>query len=265
MIKAAFITPHSPILIPSIGKANTTLLAKTLEAYKKIEEKLSAMNIDKLIIISPHGRTHDEGLTLNVAPEFEINFETFGDFATKMTIAGDQNLAQTIKDTLKSDFNIRLISETDLDYGSGIPIYLLAEALKNVKIISIPSGAGNLADYFEFGKKLKEVLQGQDENIAVIASGDLSHKLKRRSPAGYSPKGAKFDNKVIEYLNSPKTAMANILKMDTKTISDVMECGLKPISLLLGILDESNFDPKMLAYQTDFGIGYLTMDMNIEA
>jgi len=265
MIKTAFITPHSPILISSIGKANTGLLEKTLEAYEKIATKLSENKIDKLIIISPHGQAHEDGLTLNVAPEFNINFETFGDYATKMNIAGDPVLAQAIKDTLKNEINVRLISETNLDYGSGIPIYLLAEALKDVKIISIPSGNGSLADHFNFGQKLQTLLQNNDSRIAIIASGDLSHRLKRRSPAGYSPKGAKFDNKVIEYLNSPESAMDNILKMDSKTIADVMECGLKPISLLLGLLHNKKFDPKMLAYQTELGIGYLTMDMNLES
>ncbi len=265
MITSAFLTPHSPILIPSVGRANTLLLEKTILAYKKIEEKLAEQGIDKLIIISPHGQAQDDGLTLNVAPEFNINFEIFGDFGAKTTIAGDPAFAQEIKDALKSETNIHLISETNLDYGSGIPLYLLSAAIKNAKIISIPTGSASLEEHFILGKKLQEILSGHEEKIAVIASGDLSHKLKRRSPSGYSPKGAKFDNKVIEYLNNPETAMENILKIEEKTIYDVMECGLKPIALLLGILHERNFDPKMLAYQTELGIGYLTMDMNLSA
>jgi len=265
MIKLAFIVPHSPILIPSIGKANNLLLEKTTAAYKKIEEKLIAAEIDKVIIISPHGQAQENGLTLNVAPEFNINFEVFGDFSAKASITGDTVLAQEIKDDLKTETNIHLISETNIDYGSGIPIYLLSAALKNTKITPILTGNPELSEYFIFGQKLHEVLSSRDEKIAIIASGDLSHKLKRRSPAGYSPKAAKFDNKVIEYLNSPETAMENIAKIDAKTISDVMECGLKPIALLLGILQGQNFNPKMLAYQTELGVGYLTMDMNLES
>ena len=99
-----------------------------------------------------------------------------------------------------------------------------------------------------------------DKKIAVISSSDLSHRLKKKSPGGYSPKGAKFDNKLIEYLADPKTAAANILKMDSKLIEAAGECGLKPIVVLLGILDGLENEAKILAYQTDFGVGYLSLN-----
>ena len=51
--------------------------------------------------------------------------------------------------------------------------------------------------------------------------------------------------------------------MDKKLIKDAGECGLKPIMITLGILDQIKWEPEVLAYQTDFGIGYLSLNFKI--
>jgi aromatic ring-opening dioxygenase LigB subunit len=48
--------------------------------------------------------------------------------------------------------------------------------------------------------------------------------------------------------------------MDAKLIEAAGECGLKSILILLGILKDLTWEPQILAYQTDFGIGYLSLD-----
>jgi aromatic ring-opening dioxygenase LigB subunit len=263
MITSAFITPHSPVLIPAIGKANTELLQKTTLAYQKILDKLLADPVDTVLIISPHNPKTPDAFAINSAPEFVIKFESFGDFATKTKLLGDVTLAHELKENLKNSANLQLTTNKVLDYGSAIPLWLLSPALKNTKIIAISQADLSLEDHFAFGKLLQNELITRDKKIAIIASGDLSHRLKRSAPGGYSPKGAKFDNKVIEYLNEAPTASENILNLDKKLIADAMECGLKSIVMLLGILDRLSFAPQVLAYQTDFGVGYLTMDMNL--
>ena len=93
-----------------------------------------------------------------------------------------------------------------------------------------------------------------------IVSGNLSHRLKRKSPGGYSPRGSKFDNKIIEYLSEPETAIANLLKMDKRLVLDASECALRPLMIALGILENYYYEPDILAYQTDFGVGYLSLE-----
>ena len=103
MIKAAFLTPHSPILIPAIGKNNGVLLAKTAAAYQIIETRLLKEEIDTIIIITPHGAEAATTPTLNVAPSFNLGFAEFGDLATKAEIKGDPVFAQEIKEALKPE------------------------------------------------------------------------------------------------------------------------------------------------------------------
>jgi len=263
MLVSSYISPHSPILIPAIGKVNNLMLNKTTEAYQKIAEQLLADKVESIIIISPHLNSPENGWLINSAPEFKIGFENFGDFATHSQISGDMVLAHELKESLTNNFTIQLSSEPQLDYGSAIPLQLLSSVLKDIKVITLSHANSDHASHFALGQALKNIIISQDKRIAVIASADLSHRLKRISPGGYSAKGAKFDNKLIEYLNNPESASENILPMDDKLVRDAMECGLKSICVLLGILDGLEYKPKVLSYQTEIGIGYLTMAMNI--
>jgi len=263
-LKKAFLLPHSPLLIPEIGRANYSFLTKTIEAYQQVAADLKNSPVETLVIISPHSLTQEKSFTLNVAPEMRINLKDFGFIQPKTFLVGDSLLADQIKNSLAAEVSLQLISNLELDYGSAIPAYLLKNLTGNFKIIVLsPANDLSLEDHFNFGLKLQTIIKETEKNIAVLASGDLSHRLKRKSPGGYSPKGAKFDNKLIEYLSEPTNAAENILKMDQKLIKEAGECGLKPIMILLGLIDKIGCEPKVLAYQTDFGIGYLSLDFKI--
>jgi len=260
----ASIRPHSPLLIPEISRANYKFLNKTSVAYQRLAADLKAQDLDTLIIISPHGALQDQAFSLNISPEVEVSFQDFGFIPPRTSFKGDPLLADSLKDQLRPDFSIQLASEKNLDYGSAIPAYLLKEALASKKIIVIyPAGELSLSDHFKLGQKLREIINASPKRIAVIASSDLSHRLKRKSPGGYSPKGAKFDNKLIEYLNEPKSAAENVLKIDENLRKSAGECGLKPIVILLGLLAGQDWHPENLVYQTDFGVGYLSLDCQI--
>jgi len=264
-LNCACLLPHSPLLIPEIGHANYNFFAKTIVAYEKIGQKIKAENIDTLIIISTHAALSKNYFYLNVAPEMEINLKEFGFIPPRTSLNGDAVLADKINSALKEEFPLLLISEAIIDYGSAIPSYILKKMALNPKIIIIaPAEDLPLDKQYSFGVALGKIINNSEKRIAVIASGDLSHRLKKKSPGGYSPKGAKFDNKLIENLsNSPKAA-ENIIKMEEKLITAAGECALKPTLILLGALDKINFETEVMVYQTEFGVGYLSLDFVIK-
>lgn len=258
IVKAALL-PHSPLLIPEIGKSNQSLLQKTRDAYQEIIADCQEKEVDTIVILSPHGPIQDNFFTINIAPDFSLDLSQFG-YLNNKKIPGDTALAHHLKQTLKQDFPIQQITVNPTDYGSAIPLHLFQAAIPKLKAIIIYHSRLDLETHHRFGLLLGGFLQTQANNIAVIASGDLSHRLKKSSPAGYSPKGAKFDNKIIEYLNDPENGRDNLLKIDANLSKDAGECGLKAIVILTGLLENFPHEAKVLAYQTDFGIGYLSMD-----
>ena len=255
------ITPHPPILIPAIGKENLTRLKATQKAMQKLEQDLYSSQPDTILIISPHGQIQPDAFTMNLNPDFECNFELFGDFSTKLRLAGDIGLAYKIRERMETRAPLQLISDIYLDHGCGVPLCLLTQHLSKIKIIPLYYSGLDLAAHFKFGQLLKRELLISKERVAIIASGDLSHRLTKDAPAGYSPKGKKFDKKLIEYLT--KNQITNILKMNHHFIEDAGECGLKSIIILLGILNGINYQPQILSYEAPFGVGYLVMKFKL--
>jgi len=255
------ITPHPAVLIESIGKENSALLEKTKKSYQEIEKNLYASKAETIIIISPHGHIHTNAFTMNINPDFEVNFEEFGDFSTKINLSGDTGLVYKIREKLETKAPLQLMSEKNIDYGCGVPLYFLTRNLKAIKIIPIYYSGLDLGAHFKFGKLLKEELLITKNRFAIIASGDLSHRLSKDAPGGYSSQGAKFDKKIICYLRDKK--IDKILNMNKKIINEAGECGLKSIIMLLGMLDGINYKPKILSYESPFGVGHLTVEFEL--
>jgi aromatic ring-opening dioxygenase LigB subunit len=262
MLSFASITPHPPIIIPSVGKDNQAVLAKTLNSFLELEKIFIASKTEILLIISPHGALSTDHFSFNVSETFTLNFEDFGDFSTQPTFSGELVMPMEIKE--KSVFfpQTKIVSNNILDHGSAVPLYFLGQKVqKTLKILPLYYCAKSLADHFAYGRMLKREILKNDKKIGIVASGDLSHRLTKNSPAGYSPKGQKFDNKLIELLKQKKSK--EILDLNPDLIEEAGECGLRSIVLLLGILDNINCEPEIMSYEYPFGVGYLTANYRL--
>ncbi|MBN2854450.1 MEMO1 family protein [Patescibacteria group bacterium] len=260
-LKSAYLLPHSPLLVPEIAKANHSFFDKTIKAYQAAAIKMKNQEVEILIILSPHSSLDKKTFQLNVAPEMEVDLKEFGFIPPKTLFTGAAVLADRINESLKDEFPLRLSSENLMDYGSAIPAYLLRQENFNPRILTI-----SLADELEkelqlkFSQALGKIITESEKNIAIIASGDLSHRLQKKSPGGYSSKAAKFDNKIIELISDQETALEEILKLDNKITEITGECASVPLTGLLGVLSSINFETEILAYQTEFGVGYLSAE-----
>jgi aromatic ring-opening dioxygenase LigB subunit len=260
----AAIAPHSPLLISSIAKENHSRLEKTLNSYKKAESFIAAQKTETIIILSPHGKTENDQLTLNLAPKLSINFEEFGDFSSKSEIETDLETAEAIRQELLEKTCLKATNQKVPDFGAGVPLYLLTKNQKNLEAVIINSSTQGIKQHFEIGTVIGKILEKSKKNISLIASADLSHCLNKKSPAGYSPKGQKFDLRLMDLINEKR--IDDLLNLDEKTIEEAKSCGLKTILLLFGILFGAGADWKMATstYEAPFGIGYLTASLEIK-
>jgi MEMO1 family protein len=255
------LVPHPPLLIPQIGKEHIVRLAQTQKAYAKLAAQLEKIAPDTVIVISPHGIVQKDSFTMDLRPDFTANFEEFGDFATKLICSGNIGLSYRIKEKLETKAKLQLVSREILDYGSSIPFYLLFKNLPKTKIIPIYYSELDNQAHFDFGTLLKKELLANKENIAVIASGDLSHRLSKNAPGGYSPRAKKFDSRIIDCLS--KNKVNDLIETDQDLIDEAGQCGLKSILILLGILDKIKYEPQLLSYEYPFGVGYMVMNFKL--
>jgi aromatic ring-opening dioxygenase LigB subunit len=162
---------------------------------------------------------------------------------------------------------VQIISQPILDHGCGVPLYSLlfnnhgktsaAGVQKNIEVIPLYVSGASLKEHYNLGELIRGQIEKGRKKIAVLASGDLSHTIAKNSPAGYSARGAKFDQRLIECLQEKK--IEDIFAFDENLISEAKPCGLKSIVLLLGILGGSGYDIISTSYEPPFGVGHLAM------
>ena len=171
----------------------------------------------------------------------------------KNTITALENLGKELK-KLKPD--IIIISSPHPDWGFNVPLFFLAEDFKG-EIVPHLMGAETPEYYFEKGKDLFVKELKKDKKYAIIASGDLSHRLKGDGPYGFHRDGPKFDEELLESLK--KKNVEGMLKLDDK-YPEAGECGLRSFCFILGVLEASGikWQAEILSYEGPFGVGYLT-------
>lgn len=252
----AALTPHSPILIPAIGRENLKRLAETAAAFEQLKTELAEVKPDSLLIISPHGRLEQDSYLINFSPTYKINFEEFGDFSAYPSPKPDTETIYRLKSN-SGGWPIEIISHETLDYGTAVPLILLTDFPGQSRLIPISYSFMDYRSHFEFGAFLKQEILTSPRRIAVIASGDLSHRLSKTAPGGYSSKGKKFDRKIIEILNAGRFSELTEIKPELSEAAG--DCGLRSILILAGILSQLSVKPSKAVYETPFGIGYLTI------
>jgi aromatic ring-opening dioxygenase LigB subunit len=257
----AAIVPHPPVIMPLVGRENHSRLTATAAAFARVAEGIRESGADTILLVSPHSEALGQAFTLNQRPEYRGDLEEFGDFGTKKTWTGNIGLAQLLKSGLKDETLLAFHSQEKLDHGSAIPLFLLTEKLPGIRIIPMGYSALDNGAHYAFGKELSQGLGRWPDKVAVVASGDLSHRLSRDAPDGFSPKAAKFDHRLVEYLSHKKNR--EIVNLNPELIADASECGLKSIIILLGILRGRKYEPKVLSYEAPFGVGYLVMEFRI--
>jgi len=178
----------------------------------------------------------------------------------------------------KVDPDLVIISSPHPDWGIKVPLYFLISENQSFKyqnyqspsnlkiepsyrfIYPVLTTLDSCRQHFEWGKNLK--IKDYKLKVALVASGDMSHCLKSEGPYGFHPDGPKFDKAFIEALR--KKDLETIFELND-LYPEAGECGLRSFCFVLGILEgsELNWQPKILAYQGPFGVGYLVVEFNL--
>ncbi len=253
MLVFSSICPHPPIIIPGIGRPeDLKLVSKTITAMEKLREDLEKVNPDTILIISPHAPTDPNGFLINSEAELKGNLIDFGldeDFYFK----NDYELMEKIGYQAGLAKITVHFHESFLDHGALVPLYYLTKNLKP-KLVHCSFSFLDFKTHYKYGEIIGKILREENKKIAVVASGDLSHRLTTDAPAGYSPKGKEFDEKLIKLLS--KNDISEILNLNPDLVEKAGECGLRSIIILLGIL-QGKYEFCCINYEGPFRVGYL--------
>lgn len=256
MIVFAAIMPHPPESVPGIGeKGNSKTIKKTLKSFDQLRAGLEKADPDVVVVISPHAHLEQYSFAINSASEL---VGSFADFGLKKTYAYVNDL-EIVKELFSACIVKELpaqLYEDCLDYGTLIPLYYLTKNTKP-KIVHLSFSFMDYDFHYRYGQILQKIVDDNTQKrVAIIASGDLSHKLSSKSPVGFSPKAQEFDRLMLRYLK--ENDIKSIMKLKKSLVAEVAECGIRSFMILFGVLHGKKYKFKLLSYESPMGIGYLT-------
>ncbi len=259
------IVPHPPLMVPDIGRGGEKRISATLEAMEKLADKLAQQNPETILVISPHGVSYPGAMGIVTAKSSSGNLRNWGVPVPDYHFDNDLSMVSAIeKEADAAGIPLQSIGETgyDIDHGVLAPMYYLIRAIKGIPMVPLTFCWLPLSTHFAFGQAINRAATETGKRVALIASGDLSHRLLPSAPAGYDPQGKVFDEKLVDALSRLDTHA--VLNLDEDLIEHAGECGLRSIVILLGALQGLSVTPHILSYEGPFGVGYLVASFETE-
>lgn len=263
-ILAGYLFPHPPIIMEEIGRGEERKARKTVEGGKALARDIAQIKPTTIIVITPHGPLFRDAISISVGEKLSGDFVNFGNRSLQFSYENNIKLvSEIINQANKQNISIAEVDNSfakaynidlKLDHGTLVPLYFVNKEYKDFKLIHITYGLLSPKELFDFGKIIQNLSFESDEDIIMIASGDLSHKLSDTGPYSYSPYGEQFDEMIVNLLE--KGDFKAIVDFDLKLSERAGECGLRSLMILAGFLDELKIKPKVLSYEAPFGVGY---------
>ncbi|SFD34337.1 AmmeMemoRadiSam system protein A [Clostridium uliginosum] len=262
-----YLMPHPPIIIPDIGKGEEKKIEATSNACNKIGKEIADIKPETIILITPHATMFSDAIAVSNEERIFGDLRQFRCINVKMDIPIDKEFNSKLislcdyehipSALVDSKLLNRFNKSYELDHGTMVPLYFINKYYKEYKLVHINYSMIGDVNLYKFGMNLQKVAKELNRKTAVIASGDLSHKLKDEGPYSYSPYGEKFDKTLLE--NLQKGDVSEVFNMNKTMIEEAGQCGLNSILILLGAMEGKNVKGEILSYEGPFGVGYGVM------
>ncbi|WP_297421382.1 AmmeMemoRadiSam system protein A [Clostridium sp.] len=264
-----YLMPHPPIVIPDIGKGEEKKIEETSLACNKIGREVADLKPDTIIIITPHATMFSDAIAISDEETISGDLSQFRCANIKMDIPIDKEFniklgtachLEGIPSVLVNSELLRRYNVSyELDHGTIVPLYFINKYYNEYKLVHITYSMIGDINLYKFGMEIKKAAEELNRKAIVIASGDLSHKLKEEGPYSYSPYGEKFDRELLN--NLEKGDVIKSFNMNKTMVEEAGQCGLNSVYILLGSMEGKEIKGELLSYEGTFGVGYGVMKL----
>jgi len=268
-ILAYYLMPHPPIIIPDIGKGEEKKIEATTLACNAIGREIADIKPDTIIIVTPHATMFSDAIAISDEERITGDLSQFRCANIKMDIPVDKefniklgtdcHLEGIPSILINSDLLDKYNASYGLDHGTIVPLYFVNKYYNDYKIVHITYSMIGDINLYKFGMEIRKVAEELNRKAVIIASGDLSHKLKVEGSYSYSPYGEKFDRELLKNLEAGDVLGA--FNMNKQMIEEAGQCGLNSVYILLGSMEGKEIKGELLSYEGTFGVGYGVMKL----
>ena len=256
-IKAAYMVPHPPLIVPAVGRGGEKEIVDTTNAYERVAKEIAGIAPDTIVITSPHSVMYGDYFHISPGSGASGNFGRFGAPQVSFSESYDTEFVEDLEILTDSEgFPAGTLGERekDLDHGTMVPLYFIRKYYQGGKIVRIGLSGLPLSDHYKLGTYIKQVAESLGRNTVIVASGDLSHKLKDYGPYGFDPAGPVYDEKIMKAAR--ECDFGGMLEFDSKLLDNAAECGHRSFVIMAGAFDGLDVKSEVLSHQDVTGVGY---------
>ena len=254
------IAPHPPIMVPEVGRESIAAVRESIAAMSDLTERLIASGAESIILISPHAPLEIDSFVAYEGAQIYGDFARFHAPETSVSAPVDRELLAAITASAAAEnYRISTLPDTELDHGITVPLYFLQRNGWHGKVVAFGYSFLSNDDHIRFGRCIKKAVDDLGRPVGFIASGDLSHRLAPRAPAGFNPNAHVFDETVVAALraNDPQ----GIVEIDFNLRKLAGECGYRSMLVAIGASTGLPLSCDVMNYEAPFGVGYLVAQL----
>lgn len=256
-ISAGFMVPHPPLIIPDVGRGEEKKIQKTIDAYKRAAETIGHLQPETIVLLSPHQTLYADYFHISPGPGTRGDFGQFHAGQISMEVSYDTEFVRVLCEAAKAaGLQAGTLGERErrLDHGTMVPLHFVNQYWTGYRLVRIGLSGLSLAAHYRLGQCIRATAQTLGRNTVLIASGDLSHKLKEDGPYGYQEEGPAYDARIMDVMG--RGAFGELLEFPEDFCEKAAECGHRSFTILAGAFDRTAVEAEQLSYEGPFGVGY---------
>ncbi len=254
---AAFVVPHPPLIIPQVGKGEENKIIDTVNSYREVAGRVAALKPDTIIVTTPHSIMYSDYFHISPGKSAKGNFASFGAGKVSLQVQYDEEFVNALEACAEREgVEAGTLGEKNpaLDHGTMVPLYFINERYQDYQLVRIGLSGLSLPTHYQLGRCITKTAEKLGRRIVLVASGDLSHKLREDGPYGYAKEGPQFDQLVTQALKEGD--FLSLLELNPDFCEAAAECGLRSFIIMAGALSGRSVKVDFLSYEGPFGVGY---------
>lgn len=248
-------------MVPEVGGDSTVDVQTSVAGMAEFTRRVIASGAETIITISPHAPLQENAFVVYAGPILRGDFARFRASQTGFAVKVDDELLSQIRlSASAAGYEIANLTLTELDHGTAVPLYFLLQNGWQGRVVAFGYSYLSTDDHVRFGECLKKAIDATGRRVALVASGDLSHRLKPGAPAGYNSQAHLFDEEVVAAIRSNE--LGKVEEIDAQLRGRAGECGYRSMLVAIGATKALRTNCELISYEAPFGVGYLVAQVS---
>ena len=249
--------PHPPLIVPEVGRGQEILIKDTIKAYQEAAGMAAELKPDTIVVISPHAVMYADYFHVSPGKKARGDFGQFMAPQAGEEAVYDEAFVRELDGLCgEDDFPMGTEGERkkELDHGTLVPLHFIHQHYRDYKLVRIGGSGLSFAHHYRAGRYIAIAAENLGRRVFIVASGDLSHKLRGDGPYGYSVQGPEYDERIMDVMG--KAEFGELLAFSESFCEKAGECGHRGFTMMAGAMDGKADMPRRLTYEGPFGVGY---------